>query len=279
MPDKKQANVKDIKKLGIIAGAGQLPIHVAEACKKKKLPFTIVLIDGSADIDEYKGLKNDLFQTHKVSKVLSHLKKEGVTHVTMAGKVQRGEISKLLTDLKGAALFAMIVKNGMADNAILKTVIEFMEKNGFGVIAPEKIANELVLPKGKLGKVKPNKHALADIKTGLKTLEGVAGLDVGQALVIQNGLVLGVEAAEGTDELIKRCGEIKQEGEPPILIKMIKPHQDQRIDMPCIGAQTIENAAKFGIAGIAAEAGSTLVLDVNKAISLADKNNIFIYGF
>ena len=92
-------------------------------------------------------------------------------------------------------------------------------------------------------------------------------------------MVLGVEAAEGTDELIKRCGEIKQEGEGPVLIKVIKPSQDKRVDLPCLGPDTIINADKYGIRGIASEAGATLILDQANTLKLAEKLGVFIYGF
>jgi len=279
MPKVPEIDLKKITKLGVIAGAGFLPKHVVDACKKKKIPFTVVCLEGETDMEQFKSVEHEVFQVHKVSKLFAYLKNSGVTHVTLAGKVKRADISRLLLDLKGAKLFAMIVKNGLADNSILMTIMKFIESQGFEIIAPEKIADELILPKGDLAKTKPSKQALSDIKNGVKTLKGVAGFDVGQALVIQNGLVLGVEAAEGTDELIKRCGEIKQEGEGPVLIKIIKPHQDKRVDMPCIGGKTIENAAKYGVAGIAAEAGSTLVLNSKEAIELANKHKIFIHGF
>ena len=268
-----------IEKLGIIAGDGFLPKHVADAAKKKKVPFTVICLEDETDMSNFKGIDHKVFQIHRVSKIISHLKDQGVTHVTLAGKVKRADISRLLLDLKGAKLFTMIVKNGLADNSILQTILDFVESQGFEIIAPEKIADEIILPKGNLAKAKPSKQALDDIKTGIKTIKGVASFDVGQALIIQNGLVLGVEAAEGTDELLRRCGEIKQEGEGPVLIKIVKPNQDKRVDMPCIGSKTIENAAKYGITGIAAEAGSTLILDLKSTIALANKNNIFIHGF
>lgn len=270
--------MNEIKKLAIISGDGYLPRHVYDACKKKKIDCEVIAIEEEADKDIFSDVQHHSFPVYKISKIIKKMKELGVTHVTLAGKVKRAEITRLLLDIKGAKLFAKIIKAGLADNSILQTILKFLEGEGFSIVAPEKIANEIILPKGALGKVKPNKTALDDIKKGVKILKGVASFDVGQALVIQNGLVLGVEAAEGTDELLKRCGEIKQDGEGPILIKILKPFQDKRVDLPCIGKTTIEKAHKYGIAGIVCEAGQTLLLEQEEALALANKHKIFIYG-
>lgn len=270
---------KNIRKLAIIAGSGMLPKHVVDSCKKKKIPYTIIGLAGHTEIENF-GEESDfeLFNIHSISKILKSMMSGNVSHVTLCGKVSRTSIPKLMLDLKGAKLLASIIKNGLADSDLLGTIIKFLESEGFAIIAPELIASEIVLHQGNATKLKPSDNAYEDIKRGLQILKGVASFDVGQALVIQSGLVLGVEAAEGTDELIKRCGEIKQQGEGPILIKICKPFQDLRVDLPCIGPKTVELAAEFGFAGIAAEAEKTLMLDPVKTIKLAEKLKIFIYG-
>ncbi len=270
--------LKGIKKLGIIAGDGYLPRHVYDACLESKTDVVVIGLDNETDFGIFADVELHRFPVCKVSKIIKKLKEEQVSHITLAGKVRRADISRLLLDLKGAKLFAQIIKHGLADNSILQTIIRFLEKEGFEIIAPEKIAAHIVLNKGKLTRSKPSKTALADVKKGLKVLKGIADFDVGQSLVIQNGLVLGVEAAEGTDELLKRCGEIKQSGDGPILIKISKPRQDRRVDLPCIGPETVENAYTYGFQGIAAEAGSALILDQAKTVKLANQYKIFIVG-
>lgn len=269
-----------IKKLGIIAGAGSLPKHVMDACKARNVEYHVIGLVHETDMDLFEGDAHlSKFKVYAVSKILQKLKDEGITHLTLAGKVKRADLARLLLDMKGAKLLALILKAGLADNCILKTIMDFLEKEGFEIVAPEEIATEIVLQKGCITKIKPDTTASADIKKGLKILNGVASFDVGQSLVIQNGLVLGIEAAEGTDELIKRCGEIKQQSEEaPILLKIAKPHQDRRVDLPCIGTETVEMAHHYGIRGIAAEAGSALVIEQAKTIKLADKYKIFIVG-
>ncbi|MDF3047928.1 MAG: hypothetical protein K0R73_1046 [Candidatus Midichloriaceae bacterium] len=269
-----------ISKLGILAGAGNLPKHVADACKAKSIEYCIIGLDDEMDSHLFEGEKDlHKFKIHSVSKILAKLKEENVTHVTLTGRVKRADLARLLLDIKGAKLLALILKNGIADNAILTTIMHFIESEGFKIVAPESVASDIIVQKGCLTKVKPDESATKDIHQGLKVLKGIASFDVGQSLIIQGGLTLGVEAAEGTDELIKRCGEVKQVVDvAPILIKVAKPNQDRRVDLPCIGPRTIELAFKYGIRGIAIDSGSTLLLEPEETIKLANKYKIFIIG-
>lgn len=270
---------KEIKRLAILAGSGVLPRQVYDAARDKGIEAVVIGLDGETEYKYFKGVKIEKFPIHKISAIFRYLKQEDVEHITMAGKVARSDLARLLLDLKGAKLFARIVRGGLADNSILTTIIKFCEDEGFSIVGPEKIASNNVINEGVLTKVKPSKAHREDIKSGFKTLKVVAETDVGQALVIQSGLILGIEAAEGTDELIKRCGEIRQVEEiPPVLLKMCKPNQDTRVDLPCIGPKTIENIAKYGLAGVAVEAGKTLILDQKETIATADKLGVFICG-
>ena len=268
------------EKLAIIAGDGSLPVHVADACKEQEMKYSVFTFEGEGDNARFTKHADKLhsFKIHSISKILAKLREEGVTHLTLAGKVRRTDLKRLMMDFKGAMLLARIIKSGLADNSLLTTIIKFCEDEGFTVIAPEKIAREIVVEKACLTKVKPDKTALADISQGTKIVSGIANFDVGQSLVIQGGLVLGVEAAEGTDELIKRCGSIKQEGEAPVLVKISKPNQDMRVDLPCIGVNTVELAHEYGFKGIAVRANSTLMLDQKETIALANKYKLFIVG-
>lgn len=269
-----------IIKLGILAGAGNLPKHVVASCKDKGIDYCIIGFEDEIDPEIFLDEKHLYkFKIYAVSKIINKLKSEGVTHVTLTGRVKRADLARLLLDIKGAKLLALIVKSGLADNSILMTVLKFIEREGFEIVPPESIASNIVMQKGCITKAKPDESANKDISQGVKILRGIANFDVGQALIIQGGLTLGVEAAEGTDELIKRCGEVRQVvDDAPTLIKIAKPKQDRRVDLPCIGPQTIETAFKYGIRGIAAEAGSTLLLEPEETVRLANKYKIFIVG-
>jgi DUF1009 family protein len=269
----------EIKKVGIIAGSGSLPRHVADACIKKGIDFILIGTADNTSHELYQDIKYETFQLYAVSKVIKKLHAEGVSHIVLAGKVRRATLSKLLLDFKGAKLLANIIKGGLNDNSILLTIVEFFENEGFKIISPEHVATDILVKSGPLTKKQPSEENWEDIKKGVKILKGIAEYDVGQALVIQGGLVLGVEAAEGTDELIKRCGNIRQQDdEEVILVKICKPKQDKRVDLPCIGPNTIQNLHLNGLAGVAIEAGAALILDEAATRDEADRLGVFIYG-
>ena len=268
-----------IEKVAIIAGSGWLPRHVYDDCIKKGIEALVIKINDTQSDDPFTGVDYESISIYAVNKLISKLKADNIKHVVLAGAVKRANISRLLLDLKGAKLFAMIMKGGLADNSLLKTIISFFEMEGFIIVPPEQIATSILADSGNINSVKPSKSALSDIKKGIEILRAIANFDVGQSLVIQNGLVLGVEAAEGTDELIKRCGLIQQRDEEScILIKVVKPNQDLRVDLPCIGVETIKNLHRYNFKGVSVEAGSALILNKEQTIEEANKLDIFIYG-
>ncbi len=268
-----------IDKIALIAGSGSLPRQVYDACVLHGIECEVIGLDASTSEELFHDVKHSVYQPHAVSKIINKIRLLGIKHVVFAGKVNRQNISKLLLDSKGAKLFAMILRKGLNDNSVLQTIIKFFEHEGFIVLAPEQIATEIVVSRGNITKVDIDKEAKDDIYKGFNILKGIAHFDVGQAIVIQNGLVLGVEAAEGTDDLIKRSGEIQQKNEKgAILIKACKPEQDRRIDLPCIGKHTIQYLADAGLRGVALEAGTSLILNPQETIESANEKGIFIYG-
>jgi DUF1009 family protein len=134
------------------------------------------------------------------------------------------------------------------------------------------------LPEGPLGRVRPDAEAHADIERGLRIARAIGALDIGQAVVVQQGLVLGVEAIEGTDALLRRCRELRRDGPGGVLVKTEKPGQEKRADRPTIGPRTVSLAAESGLRGIAAEAGATLLIDRDEVIRLANQAGLFVVG-
>ena len=125
---------------------------------------------------------------------------------------------------------------------------------------------------------RPDAQALADIEHGQRLARALGALDIGQAVVVQQGLVLGVEAIEGTDALLRRCAALRREGPGGVLVKVEKPGQEQRADRPTIGPQTVALAAEAGLRGIAVEAGATIVLDRDEVVAAADRAGLFVLG-
>lgn len=276
MPKKTQ-----IGKIAILAGSGLLPLHLYKSCKAKGIECHIIGLKDQVSLDLFnKNVPIDIIAMHSVSEIIKKIRSLGISKVLLAGKVKRTGISKLLLDIKGSRLFAKIIKHGMSDNNILTAIIAFLEDEGLEVISANAILTDIMASKGNISEAKPNTEDMNDIKHGIKILKKISECDVGQALVIQGGLILGVEAAEGTDELVKRCGAIKQkEGKKPILIKALKTGQDIRADLPCIGPDTIENLYNNGFSGITIESGFTCILNFDETLKRAKKYNVFIYGF
>ena len=161
---------------------------------------------------------------------------------------------------------------------MLSAVVKELEREGFRVIGADQLLGEAALPEGPLGQVRPDADAEADIAKGLRLARAIGALDIGQAVVVQQGLVLGVEAIEGTDDLLRRCASLRRSGPGGVLVKVEKPGQEQRADRPVIGPQTVVLAAESGLCGIAAEAGATLVIDRAEVIRLADAAGLFVIG-
>jgi DUF1009 family protein len=173
---------------------------------------------------------------------------------------------------------ARIGYRALGDDGLLAAVVKELEREGFRVIGADRLLDDAVLPEGPLGHLRPDADALADIAHGMRLARAIGALDIGQAVVVQQGLVLGVEAIEGTDGLLRRCAALRRDGPGGVLVKAEKPGQERRADQPTIGPQTVILAAESGLRGIAAEAGATLVLDRDEVIRLADSAGLFVVG-
>lgn len=267
-----------LDKIAIIAGQGLLPKKVLDSAKKKGISYELIALDGEIDLKYFQDLEQyHIFKPYHISKIINKLRELDVKNVVLAGKVSRKGIAKLIFDKKGLELFNSIMKRGLNDNSVLSLVVNFLEENGFNVIAPEEIADELIVKKGALTNIIPSQTILSDIKKGKLILRDIAKFDIGQALIINNNLVLGVEAAEGTDLLIKRCGQFNQENKG-VLVKICKPNQEKRVDLPCLGINTIQNLHDNGFSGIAIESNNSVILSPDETIKLANKLGVFIYG-
>ena len=166
----------------------------------------------------------------------------------------------------------------MGDDGLLRFVIKEVENKGFDVIGIHDLMPNLLVPKGVLTHQKPSKKDIIDIERGFNVAKILGKADVGQAVIVQQGIVLSVEGIEGTKALIERTKKLKRKGEGGVLVKTIKPQQDNRIDMPTIGPETVKSIFDAGLKGIAVEAGKVLLAEAEKTIELADKLNIFIVG-
>ena len=267
------------KKLGIVAGGGILPQLLINHCRKQNRPFFVLAVENNADRAVFsEEIPHQWIRIGQAGSGFKCFAEQGVEEVIMIGTIHRPSFSDLVPDLRTAAFFARIGVKSLGDDGILRAVIKESEQDNMRVVGIHEVMPDLLVKEGLLTKRKPDKQALADIKRGAEVAFELGRLDVGQSVIVQQGLVLGVEGIEGTDELIKRCGTYQRKGDGGILIKLRKPQQDMRIDLPTIGTRTIENLHAAGMRGIAVHAGNALIVNEPEVIALADKYGMFIKG-
>ena len=267
------------RKLGIIAGGGAIPAQLVQHCIKTGRPFFVLAIEGNAE----KNLVNEdiphqWIRIGQAGTGFKRLADEKVQDVVMIGTIRRPSFFDLVPDLRTTAFFAKIGTRSLGDDGILRALVHEIEAEGMTVKGIHEVMSELLVREGVLGRHKPDKQAQEDIKRAVEVATELGRLDVGQAVVVQQGLVLGVEGIEGTDALLKRCGDYRRKGDGGVLVKLRKPQQDMRIDLPTIGPRTVSRAKETGLKGIAVHAGNSLIVDEAEVIKMADKAGLFVVG-
>ena len=265
-------------RLALIAGGGRLPRVLAEAAQGAGRDLLIVGLEGMVDQETLAAGRSCVVPIGAAGRLMGVLRDEGIQDVVFAGKVRRPSFKEMKPDWRGVKFLAKIGAKALGDDGIMRAIIAAFEEEGFQVLPVDQVMRSLLAPLGPLGRHQPDERALADIRHGLQIARILGQADVGQAVVVQEGLVLGVEAIEGTDQLIARVGPLHREGPGGVLVKIKKPQQDRRADLPTIGLATLEGVRAAGLRGIAIEAGATLVLDRNKLVEEADKAGLFIVG-
>ena len=273
-----------MRKLGIVAGGGDLPVAVARRCQAEGRPFYVVRIKGFADdsLARYEGAESGIGEFGRTIKLL---KSAGCEAVCFAGVVQRPDFRQMKPDLKGAAILpGMIAAATKGDDALLRHVLGVFEAEGFAVEGADQVLGGETVPAGALGRHAPDEAALMDLRKALEVARAAGGLDIGQGAVVCDGLVLAVEAQEGTDAMLARVAGLPEairgrtEARRGALAKAPKPIQDERVDMPVIGVRTIEGAAAAGLAGVAGMAGKLILIDREAIIETADRLGLFVWG-
>ncbi|MEJ2227793.1 MAG: UDP-2,3-diacylglucosamine diphosphatase LpxI [Alphaproteobacteria bacterium] len=267
--------------LGIIAAGGTIPGAVAEAALAKGHAVHVVALRGQAD-PAMERFPHNWVRIGQVGHILGSLRRAGCRDVVIVGSLRRPNIWRTGMDwglIRHFPTLWGLTRGG--DDSILRRVVRFFEGQGFTVRGAHEYAPSLLAPLGALGAVQPTAEHESDIARGQALLRATAQFDVGQAVVVARGYVLAVEAAEGTDEMLKRCGGLRQwgrKGRSGVLVKLPKAGQEMRVDMPAIGANTVENVAAAGLAGIAVASGQVIVADLEETVRLADKHGVFVVG-
>ena len=209
---------------------------------------------------------------------LAHLRGRGVRDLVFAGAINRPSLFSLRPDWRAARFIAKVGWRALGDDSLLSAVAAEFEAEGFRVVGADQIWQHGLMPAGVLTSAAPGETAWRDIRRGVAVTRALGGVDVGQGCVVQQGIVLAVEAIEGTDAMLARAGGLRREGEGGVLVKLVKPSQDRRIDLPTIGPGTIAAAAAAGLTGVAAEAGGALLIEQDATIAAANSSGIFIVG-
>lgn len=263
--------------LGIIAGGGPMPARLAAAAVASGRRVFVLGLEGHVDAPSIAPFPHRIVRIGAAGEALAALRGAGVDELVLLGPVKRPSLLTLMPDAEGARILARIGRAAFAgDDGLLAAVVRVLEEEGFRVRGAQEVMAGLAAPEGVLGRVAPSAAAEADILRGVAVARALGAVDVGQAVVVQQGIVLGVEAAEGTDALLARCAGLRRDGPPGVLVKLAKPGQEARADLPTVGVRTVQGAAEAGLAGIALEAGLTLMPEREATIAAADRLGLFL---
>ena len=265
--------------LGILAGGGHLPFQVAAAARAAGRAVFVVGLEGFVDPTLLPPWPHEIVRMGAAGRMLSALRAHGCQDIVLIGPVRRPGFRDLRPDGEGTKILARIGRAIFAgDDGILAAVIKIFGEEGVRVIGAHELLHEALAPAGLLTRLAPDATAMADIERGIAVARALGAVDVGQGCVVQQGFVLAVEAVEGTDAMLGRCAPLARSGPGGVLVKLVKPGQDRRADLPTLGAGTVAAAAAAGLRGIAFEAGGAILVDRAATVAAGDRAGLFLLG-
>ncbi|CAI9119415.1 LpxI family protein [Brytella acorum] len=265
--------------VGVLAGGGPLPAQVAEAIEARGGHVFVIAFQDFADLSRLARWPHRVVRLAAAGEILSTLRKAGCRDLVLIGPVRRPALWDLRPDAEGARIMARIGRALFGgDDGLLGALVKVLGEEGFRIRGAHEFLDQSLGRPGAMGRVRPDAQALQDIRRGVAVIRALGALDIGQGCVVQDNLVLAVEALEGTDAMLARCHALKQPGPGGVLVKTLKPGQEARADMPTIGPVTIRNAAATGLRGVAFQAGSTLLTDPEACVRAADELGLFLFG-
>jgi DUF1009 family protein len=273
-----------VRKLGLIAGGGDLPVTLAAHCRQVGRPVFVIRLAGFAGphLAQFDGVDVRLAE---LGKGIRALRRAGCEAICFAGKVDRPDLSRLKPDLRGLrALPGALAAARRGDDGLLTFMLKEFEGEGFAIEGAHQVMATLTIPAGPLGRHAPSESQFRDIARALEAARAIGRLDVGQAAVACEGLILALEAQEGTDLMLERVAGLPRalrgttDAPRGVLAKVCKPGQELRVDMPTIGPRTLHLAAGAGLCGVVGEAGRLLILEREETVRLADQLGLFVFG-
>jgi len=271
--------------LAMICGGGTLPLAVADIVASRGRKVVVFALRGAAEGTQVERFPHHWMYIGQIGKFLRLARANGCRDVVFIGSLVRPSLWQVHPDLKGLSTLPRVMaafRGG--DNHLITGMGKLLEDEGMRLLGPHEVAPEILMPPGTLGYVQASDRDRTDIDLGFDYLRATGPFDVGQAVVVAGKHVLAVEAAEGTDQMLARMAELRTNGRvrapsgSGVLVKAPKLGQDRRFDLPGIGPQTIEGAARAGLAGIAVVAGATIIAEPERLVAAADRAKLFVVG-
>lgn len=271
--------------IALICGGGSFPGAVADAIVRRGRRPVLFAIKGWAEPKVVEQHPHHWIALGQFGRFLRLARAEQCRDVLFIGTLLRPPLSQIRLDWQTIRLMPRIAQSFRGgDDRLLSGIARFMEEEGLRIVGLKSVAPDVIVPIGLLGRCYPSPADRADIARALDLLATLGPFDVGQAAVIADNHVLAVEAAEGTDNMLRRVAELRAQGRVTtpqgvgVLVKAPKPSQDHRFDLPAIGPQTVANAVAAGLSGVAVAAGNTIITDAAEVIAAADRAKIFVVG-
>lgn len=272
-------------RVGILAGGGSLPREVALSVIARGGHVHVVAIEGEVT-QNFDGLAHTFVRWGEVGRITGDLRRAACTHLVIIGSARRPDLGRIRPDLGFFLALPAVLRSIAAggDDALLRAVIGHFERQGLSVIGPADVAPELLVGRGPMGQVAPQREDETDIRLGFELVQRLGAFDVGQGVVIADGRVVAIEGAEGTDAMLARVAVLRgapthgERARRGVLVKRPKPGQELRVDLPAIGPETVSRIAAAGLSGIAVQAGRTLAASRQELAQRADAAAIFVYG-
>jgi UDP-2,3-diacylglucosamine hydrolase len=275
----------DDSPLAMVCCGGSIPFAVADTVQRRGRRVVLFACRGWADPGAVKRYPHHWIAVAQLGRFCRLARKEGCRDVVFIGTLVRPSVAQLRLDWGTVRALPQILRAYRGgDDHLLSRVARIFEGLGFHVVGAHEIAPEILMPEGPLTRQQPTARDQSDIAHALALLAATGQFDVGQAAIVADGRVLAIEAAEGTDQMLKRIADLRREGRihlpigSGVLVKAPKPQQDQRIDLPAIGPSTVEGVVRAGLAGLAVVAGAAIIAQPEDVARAAEAAKIFVVG-